>query len=77
MKKFLFLSVLFASLLLVFSACKKEEPKTVNPVSQFVYDGLSTYYLWADEMKSKEPTAGDVDPKTYFKSVLNATDTEN
>ena len=77
MKKFLFLSVLFASLLLVFSACKKEEPKTVNPVSQFVYDGLSTYYLWADEMKSKEPTAGDMDPKTYFKSVLNATDTEN
>lgn len=76
MKKTAYLSILFFGFIFAFSACKKDEPKTVNPVTQFVYDGLSTYYLWADEMKSKEPTAGDVDPKTYFKSVLNSTDTD-
>lgn len=49
----------------------------INTVSQFVYDGMSTYYLWANYMTSKKPTIRDVDPKKYFESVLFTTDTQN
>ncbi len=76
MKTFYYYPVLITALLLVLTGCKKDEPKTVNPVSQFVYDGLSTYYLWADDMKSIEPTAENQDPKIYFESVLYPTDKE-
>ncbi len=48
----------------------------INTVSQFVYDGLSTYYLWADYMTNKKPTIRDVDPKKYFERVLYTTDTQ-
>ena len=48
----------------------------INTVSQFVYDGLSTYYLWADYMTDKKPTIRDVDPKKYFESLLYTTDTQ-
>jgi len=49
----------------------------INTVSQFVYDGLSTYYLWADYMTNKKPTIRDVDPEKYFERVLYTTDTQN
>ncbi len=63
-------------------SCKKDpkpEPKPTPPenipvVSQFVYDGLSLYYFWADEVKTKKPTSANTDAQAYFKSVLNATD---
>ena len=66
-------------LLLIQSSCKPKDPidDEVNIVSQFVYDGLSTYYLWADEMKNKKPTVADTDPMVYFESLLNATDKDN
>ena len=70
-----------------FTACrdKNDLPKPkptpsshkVSPVSQFVYDGLSTYYLWNDEMKDKKPTEKDTDAKKYFQSVLYKTDIEH
>ncbi|MDD2326850.1 MAG: S41 family peptidase [bacterium] len=46
----------------------------IHAVSQFVYDGMSSYYLWADYMTNKKPTIRDVDPEKYFKSVLYTTD---
>ena len=49
----------------------------VNRVSQFVYDGLSLYYLWADNMTNKKPTLKDVDPEKYFESVLYSLDTQH
>jgi C-terminal processing protease CtpA/Prc len=51
---------------------KKEVPEKSNipVVSQFVYDGMSMYYLWDEQMKSKEPTEFSTDPKKYFESVL-------
>lgn len=49
----------------------------VNTVSQFVYDGMSLYYLWADNMTSKKPTVKDVDPLKYFESVLYSVDTQH
>lgn len=58
----------------------KPEPKpepVINTVSQFVYDGLATYYLWAENMEDKKPTVNDSNPETYFKSVLYKTDTEH
>jgi hypothetical protein len=51
--------------------------ESINTVSQFVYDGMSTYYLWADYMINKKPTILDVDPVKYFNSVLYTTDTQN
>lgn len=55
----------------------KPDGKNIPLVSQFVYDGLSTYYLWSDEMLDKKPNDNDIDPQKYFKSVLYKTDIEN
>ena len=56
---------------------KDSVPESINTVSQFVYDGMSTYYLWADDMKNKKPTVADTDPEKYFYSTLNSIDTEH
>lgn len=50
--------------------------KGVNPVSEFVYDGMSNFYLWANEVKDKKPTKADYNPVKYFYSILNSTDTQ-
>ncbi len=49
----------------------------VNPVSQFVYDGMSNYYLWADDVKNKKPTTADFNPEKYFYKILHDTDTQH
>ncbi|MGC4232049.1 MAG: S41 family peptidase [Niabella sp.] len=71
-------------LLVVLTACPKkdhiDEPKPDNTsavVSEFVYDGMSTYYLWADLMVNKKPTAANTDPEAYFESVLSPIDREH
>jgi C-terminal processing protease CtpA/Prc len=51
--------------------------KEINIVSQFVYDGMSLYYFWADEVKNKKPTVADVNPENYFYKILNSTDTQH
>ena len=48
-----------------------------NFVTQFVYDGMSMFYLWSNEVISKKPTAKDTDPEEYFYKILNSTDTDN
>ncbi|MDD4247417.1 MAG: S41 family peptidase [Dysgonamonadaceae bacterium] len=55
----------------------KPDDKSILLISQFVYDGLSSYYLWSNEMLDKKPTVNDTDPVKYFKSVLYKTDTDN
>ncbi|MGE9312356.1 S41 family peptidase [Niabella sp. CJ426] len=68
---------LLALLLVILTACpsKKDDvlDNKVPVVSQFVYDGLSQYYLWSAEMTNKKPDANS-DPKVYFGSVLNSID---
>lgn len=49
----------------------------INTVSQFVYDGMSAFYKWADNMKSKTPTSANNDPVQYFESVLYPLDTQH
>lgn len=49
----------------------------INIVTQFVYDGMSLYYLWSNEIISKKPTANDKDPEDYFYKILNDTDTQH
>ena len=51
--------------------------KLAPTVSQFVYDGLSLFYLWNQDMINNIPTANHTDPKSYFKSLLHKTDTEH
>lgn len=51
--------------------------KDINVVSQFVYDGMSLFYLWADEVKNKTPGIEDFNPTKYFYSILSTTDTEH
>ena len=81
-------SLLSIALIVLFVACScsekedlpiisKPKEEVINPISQFVYDGLSTYYLWSNEMINKKPTIKDNDPEEYFESVLYKTDTEN
>ena len=73
------ISLLFGVLLTIFVSSCKTEPEEPNNtiVSQFVYDGMSTYYLWADEMVSKKPTSKDSNPSKYFESILNPIDKEH
>ena len=49
----------------------------LNVVTEFVYDGMSQYYLWSNEVISKKPTANDNDPEEYFYKILNNTDTQH
>jgi hypothetical protein len=73
------LSVLLLSAVVVlnmlFSSCKGNDDviddptKTVNVVSQFVYDGMSLYYLWSSEMEKKQPRTSDSIPEKYCQSV--------
>lgn len=90
MKKINLIAFFISSLVFInFVACgdKKDLPepgpkptpnnKEVPVVSQFVYDGLSAFYLWNEEMKDKKPTVNDSDAKKYFQSVLHKTDIEH
>lgn len=84
MKKILFLGVSAALFSFILISCEKDSetvtvPKDekINPVTQFVYDGMSSYYLWANEVVNKKPTIADTDPEKYFYSILNSTDTQH
>lgn len=55
-----------------------EMPATdINIVTQFVYDGMSLFYLWSNEVINKRPTSNDTDPEDYFYKILNDTDTQH
>lgn len=84
MKKFLFLALIAASFSFILTSCEKDSQtdtaptdEKINPVSQFVYDGMSTYYLWANEVVNKKPTVADADPEAYFYRILNSTDSQH
>lgn len=68
-------------LLLIIGGCEKKEIKiggeTDNLVSKFVYDGMSSLYLWNNELIGKAPSENDTNPEKYFYSLLNKTDTEH
>ena len=49
----------------------------LSVVTEFVYNGMSLYYLWSNEVISKKPTANDKDPEEYFYKILNETDTQH
>lgn len=71
MKRVYFLLILLPIITIIHTSCEKTDPRSPSDtdasiVSQFVYDGMSTYYLWADEVKKKKPTAADHDPEKYF-----------
>ena len=83
MKKIIYFNLIVLFALLAVSCKKKSDdlpiiikPK-VNTVSQFVYDGMSLFYLWADEMVNKKPSEADTIPKEYFKGILNSIDREH
>lgn len=56
---------------------KAEISKGINLVSEFVYDGMSNFYLWANEIKNKKVTETDFNPVKYFYSILNFTDSQH
>lgn len=83
MKKIIYFNLIVLFALLAVSCKKKSDdlpiiikPK-VNTVSQFVYDGMSLFYLWADEMVNKKPSEADTIPKEYFYGTLNPIDREH
>lgn len=86
MKRLHTLLLITFSLFFVVTSCsdKKEDlpiisnkKESINPISQFVYDGLSNYYLWSAEMVNKKPAESDNDPEVYFYNTLYKTDTDN
>lgn len=83
MKKILLLGLIAVLFSFILTSCEKDSPvdtsndDKINPVSQFVYDGMSTYYLWANEIVNKKPTVADADPEAYFYRILNSTDTQH
>ncbi len=63
----LVLLVLFSNL---FSACKKDKNSSeYSEVNQFIYDNMSVYYLWNDEMPDLDPSKQG-DPENYFDTLL-------
>lgn len=78
--------LLFFSLVIIaLSSCKSNDDiidnnnidEKLSPITQFVYDGMSSLYLWNTELIDKKPTASDNNPEKYFYSILNATDTKH
>ena len=51
--------------------------RDISTVTQFVYDGMSLYYLWSDEVVNKKPKKSDNNPEEYFYGILNSTDTKH
>ncbi|HHU96477.1 MAG: S41 family peptidase [Bacteroidota bacterium] len=79
MKKiYLLLPLIAAISVALLTSCETHEIQgEVNPVSQFVYDGMSSYYYWADDMVKKKPRLTDTNPTEYFYRLLHPTDTKN
>lgn len=80
MKRILFLLLIVLCFFLFPSCDKKDEPKirkfetTENgEILKFIYDGMTTYYLWADDISDKKPVANQT-PEIYFKSILSELD---
>ena len=82
MKRIYRLLLITLTLIYVATSCSdkndlpKPEQKNIPILSQFVYDGLSMYYLWSDEMIDIKPTENDTDHEKYFYKTLYRTDTE-
>ena len=67
-------------ILVLLTACPGKKVEVNNDgkiVSQFVYDGMSVYYLWADQVVNKKPTATTTDPKAYFQTLLSDVDKQH
>jgi len=85
MKKHFIPFFVVIGLALSFSGCSKDEPseetstekKNLNIIRQFVYDGMSIYYLWAPSMLDKKPPRLNIDPVDYFESLLYPIDREH
>ena len=84
MKKIFFYINLILLISLLAVSCEKKqedlpivEKSGIDPVSQFIYDGMSTYYFWADEVTAKKPTKEDKDPEVYFSSLINKLDKDH
>ena len=83
MKKILFTLFTITLLLTLIASCKDEVPiskdkeipdKSINIVTKFVYDGMSSLYFWNDDIIDEKPTFEDEDPKKYFEKLLSGAD---
>lgn len=78
MKKSLIYTLSLIWIIVANLSCEKETPKVDKPntdknvdiVAQFIYDGMSSFYLWDDKVVDKKPTPKDTDPEKYFESIL-------
>jgi hypothetical protein len=82
MRKYFIPFFLVIALSLTFPFCTRDEQPSdlkENPqiVTQFIYDGMSLYYLWAEYMLDKKPTQQQNDPKKYFESILYPIDLQH
>lgn len=72
MKRTFKYTIIFALIISV-CGCEKSTPnQDINVVSQFIYDGMSAFYLWSDGQNIRKPTANDNDAQKYFKNILYA-----
>lgn len=78
MKKTLIYTLTFILVVIANVACEKDTPeidkpndkKKIDIVSQFIYDGMSSFYLWAEDVVDKKPTPEHTNPNEYFESIL-------
>ena len=62
-------SWIFALIAICNVSCRRDD-LSAPMVSQFVYDGMSLYYLWNEQMLNRRPTAAHTNPVQYFNSLL-------
>ena len=74
--------------LFIFTSCSRDEEiipdntsggglpdiaSDANNIPQWIYDEMSFYYYWNDELPNEEPV-GDEDPETYFYGLVDSND---
>src|SRR5690606_12992330 len=69
----------YLAVLMIFTSCRKQAPDPAEEetpsvknevVNDWIYAKMKEYYLWEDNLASKEATNLTLSPDAYFESIL-------
>jgi carboxyl-terminal processing protease len=78
MRKYIFYTVALALVLLNISGCKKDVspeqetpvPANIQAVNKWIYETMSDYYLWNDQIPAGIDYTKEADPEAYFYKLI-------
>lgn len=73
--KYILYTLFLTSILFVYSSCEDKdddwsETKTNNHVNSWIYENMSFWYYWNDKMPAQKNLNANIDPESYFESLL-------